>query len=155
MGTAASDPIPPNRKKTPSSSEVGEGGGGLGGREGDSSKVGVAGEGGGGRGGGGRRDGRGNLSYTTLRHVNCNRLVDCNGCWQVGIIAVTSIFIRASSPTHYFKNFVGDLYGIEIYEPRIQIRFPIYCWKAMGVRNMDRLNLGVPVEVYDEVSVIT
>ena len=82
---------------------------------------------------GGRRDWRRDLLYTTLRHVNCNRVVNYNRCWRVGIIAVISIFIWESFPTHHFENFVGDLYGIEIYEPKIQIRFPIYCWKATGV----------------------
>ena len=106
-------------------------------------------------GGGEGRDKQGDFLYTILRHVNCNRVVDCNRCWLVGIIAVTLIFIRESFPTHHFENFVSDLYGIEIYEPKIQIRFPIYCWKATGVSNMDRLNLGVSVEVYFEVSVIT
>ena len=35
---------------------------------------------------------------------------------------------------------MGDLYGIEIYEPKIPILFPIYCWKATGVINTDRMN---------------
>ena len=88
-----------------------------------------------------RRYGRGDLSYTTLRHIKCN------SCWQVGITAVISIFIRVSFPTHNFENFVGDLYVLESYEPNIPIRFLIYCWKATGISNMDRLNLGASVEV--------
>ena len=50
---------------------------------------------------------------------------------------------------------MGDLCGIERYEPKIHILFPIYFWKATGVINMDRLNLGVSVEFYQEVYVIT
>ena len=42
---------------------------------------------------------------------------------------------------------MGDLYVLESYEPKIPIRFLIHCWKAMGVSNMDRLNLGASVEV--------
>ena len=80
-------------------------------------------------------------SYTTLRPVNCN------SCWQAGITDVTSIFIRASFATHHFENFVGDLYVLEGYEPKIPIQFLIYCWKYTGVNNMDCLNLGAEVEV--------
>ena len=42
---------------------------------------------------------------------------------------------------------MGDLYVLESHEPKIPIRFLIYCWKDTCVSNMTRLNLGVSVEV--------
>ena len=80
------------------------------------------------RGGAGRRDERVDLLYTTLRRVKCNRVVNCNRFWRVGITAVTSVFIQASLFTHNFENFVVDLYGIESYEARIPILFKICFW---------------------------
>ena len=134
-------------EKVSSSSEVGEGGGGLRGVEGDSSEVGIVGRSGSSGGGGGSRDRRGDIFYTILQCVICNILFDCTRCCRVDITDITSILIQARLPTHNFENFMGDVYGIECYKPKIPIWFTIYCWKATGVSNMDRLNLGVSVGV--------
>ena len=87
-----------------------------------------------------RRSIRQVTSYTALRQIKCS------SCLQISITAVTSNIIHASFPTHNFENFVGDLYVLISYEPKIPIPYLIYRWKSTGVNNTDLLNLAASVE---------